>query len=121
MGWREGQDGARGVGEAVAAHPAAAGPGDGAPAAGSDQQQVARAAGGIGQDWAGLAAPDQGLDRQAGGRCSPGQVQRVLELLVGVLGPEVAEFLVGGAPVGQVTTRWQPGEDGHQGGVVVAG
>ena len=73
------------------------------------------------QDRAGPAAPDQGADRRVGGWCSPGQAERVPELVVGVLGPDVAQLLVGCAPVGQVTTRWQPGQNGHQGGAVVAG
>jgi hypothetical protein len=71
-GRRDGQDRAPGVGPAVAAHPAVHDRGQGAPAAGPYHQQVAGAAGGADQDRAGLAAPDQGLHRQVGGRCSPG-------------------------------------------------
>jgi hypothetical protein len=89
--------------------------------AGPDHQQVARAAGGCDQDRAGPPAPDEGPDRQIGGRFSPGEVQRVLEPRAGVLGPQAAQLLAGSAPVDQVTIGRQPGKNGHHGGIEVAG
>ena len=66
-------------------------------------------------------APDQQADRRVDGRCSPGQVECVAELLAGVAGPDLAQLFAWGAPVGHVAAGWQPGEDGHQGGRDVAG
>ena len=109
------------MGQAVAAHPAACDPGQGAPAAGSHYQQVAGAAGGVDQDRAGPPPPDDRPDRQIGGRFSPGEVQRVLEPRAGVPGPQAAQLLAGSAPVGQVTIGRQPGQNGHHGGIEVAG
>jgi hypothetical protein len=108
------------VGQAVAAYPAACDPGQGTTAAGSHYQQVA-GAGGFHQDRAGPPAPDDRPDRQIGGQFSPGEVQRALEPRAGVLGPEAAQLFAGSAPVGQVTTGRQPGKNGHQGGIKVAG
>ena len=109
------------MGQAVAADPAACDPGQRVPATGSYHQQVAGAAGRAGQDRAGPSAPDDRADRQVGGRFSPGEVQRVLEPLAGVLGPQAAQLLTRSAPVGQVTIGRQPGQDGHQDGIEVAG
>ena len=44
-----------------------------------------------------------------------------LEPRAGVLGPQAAQLLAGSAPVGQVTIGRQPGQNGHHGGIEVAG
>jgi hypothetical protein len=77
--------------------------------------------GGVDQDRAGPPAPDGRPDRQIGGRFSPGEFQRVLEPFAGVLSPQAARLLAGSAPVGQITIGRQPGKNGHQGGIEVAG
>jgi hypothetical protein len=109
------------MGPAVAADPAVADPGPGTLAAGPHHQQVTGAAGGAGQDRPRLAAPDDKPGRQIGRQVSPGEVQRVLDPLAGVLRPYAAQLLAGSAPVGQVTIGRQPGKNGHQGGIEVTG
>jgi len=121
-GGRDGQHGALGAGQAVAADPAAGDAGQGGAAAGADDEQVAGFAGDTGQDGPGFAALDDGLDQQAGGlRSSPGGIEGVSQPLPGVFGPDTVEVETRTAPAGEVTAWRYPCIDGNHGGVVDAG
>ena len=81
--WRDGHDGALGVGQAVAAHSGKGHPGQSAAAPGPDDQQIAGAAGKVDQDPACGAAGDAWLHPRTGWDFAPHRDERVAELLAG--------------------------------------
>ena len=82
-GWRDGQDGALGVSQAVAAHLGKGHPGQRAAAAGPYDQHIARAAGKIHQDPACRAACYKRLHQRTAGDFAPHRNERVAEPLAG--------------------------------------
>lgn len=120
-GGRDCQDRAPGMGQAVAAHPAAEGTSQCGAAACPDDEQVARVAGDDGKNAAGIAALDHGLDRQISGQLPPGGVKRLPQPLPGVFGPDAAQVHAGTAPFGDVAARRRPGMNGYQGGFAGTG
>ena len=116
-GGRDGEYRAPGVGQAVAAHPAAADPGQWATPSCSHDEQVVGGAGGLDQDRTWFASSDDRPDGQARGFSSPRCVERIAEPLRGVLRPDAAQGGRGRAPFGLIPTGRRPGENGYQHGV----
>jgi hypothetical protein len=99
---RDGQHRAPGMGQAIAAHPAVNGPGQGPAVASSDDQQVSAAGRDGGQHRAGLATlyarPDGHVVRDV----PPGGREGVAEPLPSVLSPDAAQVAARAAPVGEL-------------------
>jgi hypothetical protein len=91
-GWRDGQNGALGVGRAVAAHLGKGHPGQRAAAAGHYDQHIAGAAGKVHQDPAWRAACDEWLHLRAGRDFAPHRNERVAEPLAGEVPAGLAQI-----------------------------
>jgi hypothetical protein len=120
-GWRNGDDWALGVGQAIAAHLARDEAGQRTTAASTHNQQVAGAAGQTHQDPASLTPLYERPDRRVVGNLSPGCVERIPEPPAGVVLPDAAQVVARLTAVGEITARRHPGENGYQGGIMGAG
>jgi hypothetical protein len=115
---RDGQHGAPGPGQAVAAHPAVPGPAQQAPPPRPHHQQVTGGTGQLDQGMARLAAHHEALDLQAVGDASPGGFEGLPQPLEGGLRPDPPEVRRRAAPLGKITSGRQPGMNDHQQRVV---
>jgi len=111
---------APGVGQAVAPDLAADHPGQRPAVACPHHQQVIRGGDGN-QDPACLAALDDGLDWRVSGNVAPCRGERIPQALTGSFCPDAAQVATRCAPVGEITARRHPGQDGYQGRIMGAG
>ena len=111
-GRRHSQHRAPGVGQAVAAYLAADHPGQRTAVACPHHEQVIRGGDGN-QDPACLAALDEGLDWRVSRDVAPCCGERIPQALMGGFRPDAAQVATRCAPVGEITARRHPGQDGY--------
>ena len=113
-GWWDGEDGAPGVGQAVAAHLGKGQPPQRTPASGAHDQHIIGAAGQVDQHPARRPALNTRLYPRIAGNLTPDCHQRVPEPLAGQVPARLSQYARRHGPVGAVTARHFPGDDRDQ-------
>lgn len=121
VGRRNGHDRAPGMSHAVAAHLTAGHPAQRPAAASTYDQQVARAAGKTDQDPAGRASLDVRFYQRIVRDLSPDCDERITQPLAGGILPGLTQITGRLNPIGAITARRRPGNNGYQGPFMGAG